>query len=118
MRKPLIYICGPFRRPSPMHNTAAAMRVGKLLRDELDVVPLIPHLSLFEDIQESCSDEYWLAATMDQMRCCDAVFRFSDAFSTGADAEVAEAERLGIPVFTALSALAVWVNEWKESNAP
>lgn len=116
-RKPWVYVCGPFRRPSPSRNTAIAMRIGKQVRDDLGVVVCIPHLSLFEDIQEACSDDYWLDATMDQMRCCDAVYRYSNDFSEGADAEVLEAERLNIPVFRTLPALAEWVNQWKAEHA-
>lgn len=116
MRKPLIYICAPYRIPDPVSNTHDAIRTAFVVRDLLGAVPFTPHLSLFEDFHTSKTPEYWLDATMDQMRCCDAVYRFSMKFSTGADAEEAEAKRLGIPVFKSLPKLAEWVQKWKASH--
>lgn len=113
MRKPLVYICGPYRIPDPVTNTAEAMQVGRQVRDDLDCVVCIPHLSLFEHLQKDGSDEYWLRVTMEQMRCCDAVYRYSKRFSSGADAEVAEAAKRGIPVFTSLPKLAAFIQKWK-----
>ena len=115
-RKPLIYVCGAYRVPSPTTNTAAAIRVGFIVRDDIGAVPCIPHLSLIEDLHTSRTDQYWLDATMDQMRCCDAVFRFNKSFSSGADAEEREAVRLGIPVFHEFATLADWVKQWKEQH--
>lgn len=113
VRKPLIYICAPYRIPDPVSNTHDAIRTAFVIRDLLGAVPLTPHLSLFEDFHTSKTPEYWLDATMDQMRCCDAVYRFNMKFSAGADAEEAEAKRLGIPVFKTLPKLATWVQQWK-----
>ena len=112
-RKPLIYLAGPYRIPDPVSNTAESVRIGFMVRDDLGAVPIIPHLSMFEDFHSSRTPEYWLDATMDQMRGCDAVYRFNRMYSTGADAEVAEAIRLGIPVFYELAELAVWIGKWE-----
>lgn len=110
--KPLVYLCGPYRLPDPVSNTAEAMERGREVYDVTGAPVLIPHLSLFQHLQRSDTDDYWLAYTMDQMRCCDAVYRFSNRFSSGSDAEEAEAIRLGIPVFKSLPALAEWVSQW------
>ena len=112
MRKPLIYVAGPYRKPCPVVNTHKAIRTAQRIRDELQVAVLIPHLSFAEDMVQPREPEYWLAVTMDQLRCCDAVFRIAGG-SEGSDAEEAEAIMLGIPVFRDVSALAEWCAEWK-----
>jgi nucleoside 2-deoxyribosyltransferase len=117
MRKPQIYMAGPYRLPNRDVNRKLAVAAGKRVRDTLDVVASVPHNDLLEQMQFDEPDEYYLAATLDLMRCCDAVYRFSDGFSAGSDAEVAEAYRLKIPVFFNEADLAQWVSEWKEQHA-
>jgi hypothetical protein len=113
-RKPQVYVCGPYRIPSPTTNTHRAVEAGRIVRDLVGAVPSIPHLSLMEDAILPETDQYWLNATLDQMRCCDAVYRFTQDYSVGADAEVAEAERIGLPVFTTLPTLTSWVKQWEQ----
>lgn len=114
--KPLIYICGPYRVPDPVTNTAKAMEAGRFVRDEFRVPVIIPHLSLFEHLQRDGSDQYWLDATMDLMLCCDAVYRINRSFSSGSDAECQRAEAEGIPVFYSLTELAAWIPFWKAAT--
>lgn len=119
MRKPMVYVAGPYRKPDPVSNTHNAIFVGQMLRDAYDVVDVVPHLSMFEHLVRPYLDEqYWLDVTLDRMRCCDAVYRLS-GYSTGSDAEVAEAERMGIPVFLEgdLDQLRDWAEKWKAERA-
>lgn len=115
--KPLVYVAGPFRVPNPLDNTRIAVAVGNQIRDNLGVVDVVPHLSLLEDMMYPRPPEYWLEVTLDRMRRCDAVYRFNRKYSAGSDAEVAEAERMGIPVFYDIGPLRTWVKEWKEQHA-
>lgn len=112
--KPLIYVAGPFRKPDPIINAAAAVDFANNLRDDLGVSVIIPHLSLFEHFQRPRPDQYWLDVTLELLRCCDAMYRIP-GFSTGSDAEEAEAITAGIPVFHSTPALAEWVANWREA---
>lgn len=115
--KPRIYCAGPYRHPDPLSNARHAIAVGSQIRDSLGVIDDVPHLSLLEDMMFPRPPEYWLDVTMERMRRCDAVYRYSMRFSPGSDAEIAEAERLGIPCFFDMEKLAQWVKEWKVSHA-
>ena len=114
--KPLIYIAGAYRVPDPVANTAEAMERGRQVYDVIGVPVMIPHLSLFQHLQRYGTDQYWLDYTMHQMRACDAVFRISNRFSAGSDAEEAEAVRMGIPVFHSMAPLAEWCKHWGEKR--
>lgn len=52
--------------------------------------------------------DHWIERDLVWVRKADAVFRMP-GLSDGADVEVAEAERLGIPVFVDESDLADWL---------
>lgn len=112
--KPLVYVASAYRGNIP-RNVRLAVVTGGILRDSLGIVDIVPHRSMLDDMYSPRSDQYWLDTTMDLMRECDAVYRMPGA-SEGADAEVKEAERLGIPVFTDLGGLKTWVTEWKEQH--
>jgi hypothetical protein len=113
--KPQVYVAGPFRGTEAL-NARRAIVVGQHLRDTLGVVVRVPHLSILEDMIRPRHPDYWLESTMDEMRCCDAVYRISGK-SAGSDAECTEADRLGIPVFTDARDLKQWADNWKERNA-
>lgn len=92
-----VYIAGPYTRPDPCANTHAAMRMWDLLYEK-GYAPFCPHWSHF---QHTCMPRHysdWLAFDLEWLRVCDAVLRLPGE-SSGADEEVAEAKRLGIPVF-------------------
>jgi nucleoside 2-deoxyribosyltransferase len=106
MRRKLqvVYIAGPYRGPT-------AWRIAENIRDAeraaLEVaragfVPLCPH-SMTAHFHGELTEEYWLAATLELMRRCDAVLLVGDwKGSAGATAERAEAQRLGIPVYESI----------------
>lgn len=113
--KPLVYVAAPYRGEIP-RNVRLAVVTGGMLRDSLGIVDIVPHRSMLDDMYAPKADQYWLDTTMDLMRECDAVYRMQGA-SVGADAEVAEAGRLGIPVFYDVAGLRKWVEIWKEHHA-
>lgn len=101
-----VYVAGPYSVPDKVANTRVAIIAGNTLLD-MGFVPFIPHLSHFWDFL--CPQKYsvWLEYDLHWLRQCDAVLRLPGE-SKGADAEVAEAVRLNIPVFESISDLVAW----------
>ena len=112
----LIYVAGPYRAALPYQiqtNIHRAWRLGVEVA-KLGAMPVIPHANTahMDGLQ---SDDFWLEATLQLMRRCDAVLVTPDwERSFGARGEVEEAKRLGIPVFYGLSTLEGWLREQKE----
>lgn len=103
--RPRIYIAGPFRGKTPWdiecnirqaedHGLRVAMMGG---------IPIIPH-SMYRFFQDSLPDDFWLEAGLSILQTCHAVSVCVSPeraeFSKGTMAEVQEAQRLGLPVFT------------------
>ena len=96
-RRTRVYIAGPYTRPDPCVNTNRAMAAWDLLWG-LGFAPFCPHWSHYQHTHIPRPYEDWLAYDLEWLRTCDAVLRLPGE-SSGADKEVAEAVRLGIPVF-------------------
>lgn len=98
---PLVYVAGPYRAPTAWGiecNIVAARQLGARVA-ALGAYPVIPHSNTahFDGLGP---DELWLAGTLELMRRCDAVALLDTwQSSSGARAEHAEAERLGLPRF-------------------
>jgi hypothetical protein len=60
--------------------------------------------------------ETWLTLDLIWLATCDAVWRLPGV-SAGADREVAEAQRLGLPVWTTLAAVRAWL-PWDQETPP
>lgn len=109
-----VYTAGKYRGKRPIdvkRNIRLADMWGELLCEKLGVLPVIPHKNTegYEGLQD---DEWFLLATLELMRGCDAVFMLPGwEDSEGARGEKAEAERLGIPVFTSLDDLGEWIDK-------
>ena len=101
-----VYIAGPYSKPDPCVNTRAAILAGERAW-AAGFVPFVPHLTHLWHTVSPRPYEDWLAYDLHWLRCCDAVWRLPGE-SGGADEEVAEAARLGIPVFLSFEALAAW----------
>lgn len=111
MSKPLVYVAGPYTNPDPVANTHEMIRVGTRLVEEGRVTPIIPHLSMLWHVVTPRPIEFWYAYDLEVMAHCDVVLRLP-GISTGADAEVAEAKRLGLPVVFSTDELGEWVDAW------
>lgn len=111
----VIYVAGPYRaatREGVELNIQAAKRVG-LLVAKLGASPIIPHMNTahLDAVDPSIGDEYWLAATMELMRRCDAVVLVPGwENSEGTLAEIDEAHRLGLKVFATMHAFHRWAD--------
>lgn len=102
----------PYEIATNIHN---AWRLGVEVA-KLGAMPVIPHKNseMMDGLQ---SDDFWLEATLELMRRCDAVLAGPTwERSFGARGEVDEAKRLGIPVFFGLATLEGWLRE--QERAP
>lgn len=99
----LIYIAGPYRAATPWQveqNIRAAEDVSVRVH-KAGMFAVCPHANS-RHMEGVADDAHFLAGTMALMRVCAAVLLVPGwQRSTGSRAEVAEAERLGIPVFGA-----------------
>ena len=83
---------------------------------ELGASPMCPHTNT-RFFDGTMSHEFWLDATMELMRRCDAVFMLSTwKSSIGAQAEFLEAQRLGMPVFETMRDLEEFINDDTEGE--
>ncbi len=92
-----IYVAGPYTGGDPVLNTRKAIEAGEQLR-ALGFVPFIPHLTHLWHLISPHDIDYWYEYDNEWIRKCDALLRLPGK-SKGADAEVALALELGIPVF-------------------
>ena len=96
----LIYVAGPFRAKSSWdveQNIRYAERVGYKIA-LLGATPVIPH-SMYRFFDGTMPDSFWLNATMDILRRCDAIVMCRWwMYSKGAKAEFREANIIGMPV--------------------
>jgi hypothetical protein len=113
--KPLVYVAGPYTRPDPVINTRNACLVADELA-AMGAAVIVPHLSLLWHAISPQSIETWYQRDIDVLRHCNAVVLLPvPGPSTGADAEVAEAARLGLTVYCwpeAQDAFAAYVGRW------
>lgn len=107
VRRPLVYVAGPYTTPDPVENTNRAIRIADDLYASGLVVPVLPHLSMLWHAVIPHPYEFWLAYDLELLSVCDAVYRF-EGLSSGADGEVDAAEKSGIPVFRDRWELYVW----------
>lgn len=114
----VVYIAGKFRGPTAWDvecNIREAEKVG-LEVALLGASPLIPHTNT-RFFNGTCTEQFWLDATMALLRKCDAVMTvWNWEQSQGATLEVAEAQALGIPVFHTLNAITDWL-KWQRALA-
>lgn len=102
----LIYVAGPYRGQSKEAvelNASVARAVGLLVARK-GWAPAVPHYNtyLYDFITTDLDDEFWLNATMELMRRCDAVVLVPGwQRSQGTLAEIKEAQRLGLPIYYA-----------------
>lgn|SRR5574337_595747 len=91
-----IYVAGPYSKHM-VEGTRHAILMAEELRRR-GHLPFVPHLSLLWDLV--CPSPYgeWLSYDLEWLSHCDAVFRLPGD-SPGADQEVAQAKKLGLPVY-------------------
>jgi hypothetical protein len=101
--KPLVYIAGPFRAPTPWgvecNVREAEAAVAAMIEASAGmVVPIAPHM-LFRYFDKLAPDTYFLEATLALLRKCDALYLLPGwERSSGTRGELQEANRLGLIV--------------------
>src|SRR3954468_12333114 len=105
----LVYIAGPISRGDVRENVEQACEAGIRLLKE-GIAPLVPHLTCFmgqvyegngaipEVLPRGTKITDWYGMSLTEGRRCEALLRLPGP-STGADLEVLEAEKHGLPVF-------------------
>ena len=93
-----VYVAGPLNtgeldEAQHVHDT---LNAATLVRD-LGYYPFVPHLCVLWQIHSPRNREDWLDYDFRWLEKCDVLYRLPGK-SQGADAEVAHAEKLGIPV--------------------
>lgn len=123
---PLVYIAGPLKGNGTHMDLASNVTQGCWVAMELLQcgIPFIcPMLSAYlgqhtQGWDSMCLPEYepegvpaevWYSLSLAQLCRCEAVLRLRGN-SRGADLEVAEANRLGIPVFHSLADVVAWAH--------
>ncbi len=104
----VIYVAGPFRG-SNAWVVEQNIRRAEELSYAVDLlggcIALCPHTNT-RFFNGTLTDEFWLDGTLELLRRCDAVITTDDwQRSSGARNEVAEAYRLGIPVYHHIESL-------------
>jgi hypothetical protein len=99
-----IYISGPLTSSgNVMENLERAMHAARALIDA-GFAPFCPHLTYHVDPGGEYPHDLWMAIELPWVSVADAVLRLPGE-SLGAEIEVAEARRLGTPVFTTVADL-------------
>lgn len=120
----IVYVAGPFRAPTAWRIEQNIRRAEELGLEvaRLGAMPVIPHTNtrFFQgEGPDDGADQFWLDGTLELLRRSDAVILVAGwESSSGTCAEVAEARRIGIPVFGRkkqldpdLDGLSKWLNE-------
>ena len=96
-----VYVAGPYSLSSEAHNVRVALEAGETLLRR-GYAPYVPHLNHFWHLVFPHSYEAWLELDFAYLKVCEAVLRLPGE-SAGADREVAEAKKRGIPVYYSLT---------------
>lgn len=102
-----VYVAGPLTKGGQIENVRLAIAAGERLR-RAGLIPFVPHLGVFCDLAApGPTYEDWMTWCLAWLAKCDAVLRLPGE-SSGADREVVEATRLGLPVFTDVADVRGW----------
>lgn len=98
MKKPLVYICSPFRGMVKQN----LVRVSRYCRfaSMCDAIPIAPHLYLtrFLDDDDDSERQLGLDMGLELLEYCSAMWVFGDRISSGMNTELDLARKLKIPV--------------------
>jgi hypothetical protein len=105
-----VYIASPYTIGDRQTNVDMSLDVaGELI--ELGYAPYAPLVCHYIESRKPQPYEKWLELDMEWLRRCHCVLRLPGE-SKGADLEVAEANKMGMPVFHSVEQLTKYPNEW------
>lgn len=110
-----IYVAGPYTKGDVEKNVRNAIKAANKLAD-LGFAPFVPHLTHFWHLQFPRSYDFWLDLDNQFLPHCDCLLRLPGE-SSGAEKEVALAERLGIPVFNDIIELSNFYSDVEDMNS-
>ena len=102
-----VYVAGPYTAPDPAVNVRVAMEAAHRLMD-MGHAPYCPHLSHYLHIHRPRPYEEWMELDLAWVERCDCLLRLP-GYSPGADREVENAEKIGIPVFESVEQIEEWL---------
>lgn len=97
MSRGIIYVAGPLTMGDVFNNIRNALEAAEVLAD-LGFTPFVPHLFYAWHMVFPHEYEFWMKIDSQFLSCCQAILRLSGK-SSGADREIEQAQREGIPVF-------------------
>jgi indole-3-glycerol phosphate synthase len=107
----LVYVAGPFRAASAWGIEENIRRAERLALEvwRMGAACICPHTNT-RHFQGAADDRVWLDGDLEILRRCDAMILVPDwQRSSGARAEVAEADKIGMPVFYGTDELREWL---------
>ena len=107
-----IYVAGPYSKGNIIDNVGIAIKYTSELVD-MGYAPFCPHLSHFVDLYDKKTWENWMKIDLEFLSRCDVLIRIPGE-SPGADIEVAEAVKAGIPVLNNLEEAEEFIKQAKE----
>jgi hypothetical protein len=105
------YVSGPYTKGDVALNVAEAMSVAAWLMDQ-HVCVIVPHLSHFLHMAHPFPYHRWLEMDKVLLRRCDFLYRFP-GISPGADMEIDEAIKCGVPVFYTRASCELFIRQHK-----
>lgn len=107
----VVYVAGPFRGPTQWDIQQNVRRAEALSLEvaKAGAMPLCPHKNT-ENFHGQLDDVFWLRGTVALLRRCDAMILVPGwEHSEGTIAEIHEADRRGIRVFSKIDDLVDWL---------
>jgi len=92
----MIYLAGPITRPDPMANAHTACNIATAMVDA-GFTPFVPQCSIIWQTIQPRPWAWWLEYDFRILANCSLLMRIPGE-SQGADAEIKEAKRIGVPV--------------------
>lgn len=105
--KPVIYIAGPYTMPDPAVNVREACLVAESIVG-MGGMPMVPVLMHLWHLISPHGWQYWMNIDLALLEKADGLYRMAGE-SKGADMEVLQAHKLGVPVFDKLSIVGQWI---------
>lgn len=118
----LVYIAGPYTAKTflGIDQNIADARIAAANLASAGIGFLCPHLNSahFEVITPEVPPEFWYEMTMEMLRRADGVWALPGwSFSKGTKAEIAEASKLGLPLFYTQDAVIEWAHVALEATS-
>ena len=98
-----VYVAGPYTKGDVVVNVQEIIRVAEEVL-KVGLCPIIPHLTHLWHLVSPHEYDYWIRYDNMLLRRCDCLLRVAGE-SSGADAEVALAVELDLPVYFSLADL-------------